>query len=129
MLLQQAINNFATLSETQTETLQNLFFRFDMSCLVKATTFRSQLVKIARNELCLKPRPLCEKIRQGIPDDHFEAFWSHLTVDHITRLHFRLKPTVEKVLWDKIRPILMKVFSSSMLTRDRCGTNIALPLK
>jgi hypothetical protein len=98
MLLKQAINNFATLSETQTETLQNLFFRFDMSCLVKATTFRSQLVKIARNELCLKPRPLCEKIRQGIPDDHFEAFWSHLTVDHITRLHFRLKPTVKKVL-------------------------------
>jgi hypothetical protein len=53
---------------------------------------------MARNELCLKPRSLCEKLRQGIPDVHFDQFWSQMTIDHITIFHARLKPTPEKVV-------------------------------
>lgn len=92
------MNDFSKLTEEQLERAQELFFRYEMGCVLRPDSFRNQLLKIARNELCVKPRSLCEKIRQGIPEDHFEAFWCHLTVDHIEVLHSRLKPSPAKIL-------------------------------
>lgn len=97
-LLQEALNDFSALTEEQRADLQNLFYQFDMGCILKEETFRDQLLNMARNELCLKPRSLCEKLRQGIPEVHFDQFWSQMTIDHIGILHARLKPTPEKVI-------------------------------
>lgn len=98
VLIQEALNDFSTLSEEQIQDLQNLFYQFEMGCILKEETFRDQLLNMARNELCLKPRSLCEKLRQGIPEVHFDQFWSQMTIDHIGILHARLKPTPEKVI-------------------------------
>lgn len=97
-LIKAALENFSELSDEQISEIQELFLRFDMGCLLKQESFRDHLLKVARNELCIKPRYLCEKMRQGIPDDHFDRFWSRLTIDHIDLLHDRLKPTPENVL-------------------------------
>jgi hypothetical protein len=64
-LIQEALNDFSALSEDQKQDLQNLFYQFEMGCILKEETFRDQLLNMARNELCLKPRSLCEKLRQG----------------------------------------------------------------
>ncbi|VDI39265.1 Hypothetical predicted protein [Mytilus galloprovincialis] len=97
-LIQSALNDFSGLSEDQKEDLQNLFYQFEMGCILKEETFRDQLLNMARNELVLKPRSLCEKLRLGIPEVHFDQFWSQMTIDHISILHARLKPTPEKVV-------------------------------
>lgn len=97
-LIQEALNDFSALSEDQKQDLQNLFYQFEMGCILKEETFRDQLLNMARNELCLKPRSLCEKLRQGIPEVHFDQFWSQMTIDHIAIFHARLKPTPEKVV-------------------------------
>ena len=97
-LIKAAVDGFSLLSDDQVRDIQEMFFRYDMGCVLKADSFRSNLLKIARNELCVKPRALCEKIRQGIPENHFNRFWCHLTVDHIDLLHARLRPSAEKIL-------------------------------
>ncbi|XP_071175740.1 uncharacterized protein [Mytilus edulis] len=97
-LVKEAIDDFSTLSENQVRDLQELFIRYEMGSMLRPDSFRSQLLKIARNELCVKPRALCEKMRQGIPEDHFDRFWCRLTIDHIDLLHARLKPSADKIL-------------------------------
>lgn len=97
-LLKDALENFTELTNEQISEIQDLFIRFDMGCVLKQESFKDSLLKVARNELCIKPRYLWEKIRQGIPEDHFDRFWCRLTVDHIDLLHARLRPTAEKVL-------------------------------
>ncbi|XP_052060186.1 uncharacterized protein LOC127700661 isoform X1 [Mytilus californianus] len=104
-LVKEAIDDFSKLSENQVRDLQELFFRYEMGCMLRPDSFRSHLLKIARNELCVKPRALCEKMRQGIPEDHFDRFWCHLTVDHIDLLHARLKPSAEKIL-NCLKPVV-----------------------
>lgn len=97
-IIRLALTDFGSLSEEDRDNLQGLFSRFDMGCLIQASTFRDQLLKMARSELCLKPRSLCELIREGIPSIHYERFWSQLTIDHLQILNDRLKPTADKII-------------------------------
>ena len=96
--LQQAMDNYSALSEEDSEKVQNIFVKFDMGCVLKEDTIKTQTLKMARNELVIKPRSLCEKIREGIPEIHFAQFWSQMSLDHLTVLYDRLKPTSNKVL-------------------------------
>lgn len=97
-IVRRALTDFSSLSEEERDTLQDLFTRFDMGCLIQESTFREHFLKMARSELCLKPRSLCELIREGIPEIHYDRFWSQLTIDHLQILNDRLKPTAEKII-------------------------------
>lgn len=97
-IVRKALTDFSSLSEEERDTLQDLFTRFDMGCLIQESTFREHFLKMARSELCLKPRSLCELIREGIPEIHYDRFWSQLTIDHLQILNDRLKPTAEKII-------------------------------
>lgn len=97
-LLKDALEDFSKLTDEQSSEIQELLIRFDMGCVLRQESFKDNLLMIARNELCIKPRSLCEKMREGIPNDHFKRFRCHLSVDHIDLLHSRLKPTTENVL-------------------------------
>ncbi|OWF55213.1 uncharacterized protein LOC110462793 isoform X2 [Mizuhopecten yessoensis] len=97
-IVQKALTDFGSLSDEDRDTLQDMFSRFDMGCLIQESTFRDHFLKMARSELCIKPRSLCELIREGIPQIHYERFWSQLTLDHLQILNDRLKPTAEKII-------------------------------
>ncbi|KAL5020386.1 hypothetical protein ScPMuIL_003278 [Solemya velum] len=97
-LIVAGLGDFSSLSERMLEDLQDLFIRFEMGCVLKEDTFRSQVVNMARNELCIKPRSLCEWMRRGIPDGHIQYFWFRLTVDELNILYTFLKPSVGKVV-------------------------------
>ncbi|XP_060079861.1 uncharacterized protein LOC132559260 [Ylistrum balloti] len=97
-IVRKALTDFESLSDEDRDNLQDLFTRFDMGCLIQASTFREHFLKMARSELCIKPRSLCLLIREGIPEIHYERFWSQLTLDHLQILNDRLKPTAEKII-------------------------------
>ncbi|KAK3107671.1 hypothetical protein FSP39_019581, partial [Pinctada imbricata] len=97
-LLQSAMDHFQDLSEDELDKVQNIFVKFDMGCVLQEETLHKQILKMAQNELVIKPRSLCEKMREGIPEVHYAQFWSQMSLDHLTVLYDRLKPTPNKVL-------------------------------
>ncbi|KAL5020069.1 hypothetical protein ScPMuIL_002961 [Solemya velum] len=101
-LILVGLNDFLSLSSEMLEKLRELFIRFEMGCVLTQDTFKSQVVNMARNELCIKPGSLCELMRRGIPDAHIESFWSQVTLDELDILYTFLKPSASKVL-SKIR--------------------------
>lgn len=97
-LILAGLTDFSSLPEGILDDLQELFIRFEMGCVLREETFRSQVVNMARNELCIKPRSLCEWMHRGIPDSHIQYFWFRLTVDELNILYTFLKPSAGKVL-------------------------------
>ncbi|KAK3601248.1 hypothetical protein CHS0354_040427 [Potamilus streckersoni] len=97
-LISKALSNYGSLSEEEQGNLQSIFARYDYAGVIKESNFSEHLVLLARNEICRKPKPLCELMRAGIPSTHMDVFWSLLHPDHLNILYVALKPTATRII-------------------------------
>jgi len=97
-LVRQALQNFESLTSEQTNALMTIFERFDYGAVIKAETFMSNVTLMARNVVCIRPRPLLEKMRSGLPEEHLTHFWSRFHLNTLDVMFRALKPTPERVI-------------------------------
>ncbi|KAL3887052.1 hypothetical protein ACJMK2_027008 [Sinanodonta woodiana] len=97
-LISKALTSYSSLSAEEQGNLQTIFTRYDYAGVIKESNFVEHLVLLARNEICRKPKPLCELMRAGIPSIHMDVFWSLLHPDHLNILYVALRPTATRII-------------------------------
>ena len=96
-LLTKAMTDFNSLTEDESDRLQNFYTAHGLQKIPKGSEIKDQVLTIAHHDLVEKPAPLISKMRQGIPASHRAAFWERLSVDDITHIMQAQRPTPEKV--------------------------------
>ncbi|XP_060595088.1 uncharacterized protein LOC132749376 [Ruditapes philippinarum] len=97
-LVTTAINNYSSLTSDQADELMTIFERYEYAIKITAENFRYHVTQLARHVLCIRPKPLLEKMRSGIPKSHMERFWSNVHLKTVSVLFRALKPTPERVI-------------------------------
>ncbi|XP_045207349.2 uncharacterized protein LOC123559520 [Mercenaria mercenaria] len=97
-LVTTGINNFDSLTTDQTDELMTVFERYDYAIRITADNFKHHVTNLARHVICIRPRPLLDLMRSGIPPNHLEHFWSRFHLKTLEILFRALKPTAERVI-------------------------------
>lgn len=97
-LLQSALTDFDGLSDAQSDELRTIFERFDYGVLLQKDSFKYHLTLMARNVILIRPRPLLELMRSGLPEPHVTHFWSSFHLETLTVLFQALRPTPERIV-------------------------------
>jgi hypothetical protein len=97
-LVTMAIHNYGSLTSNQTDELMTIFARYEYEIRITAENFRYHVTQLARHVLCIRPKPLLDKMRSGIPQSHRERFWSNVHLKTLSVLFRALKPTPERVI-------------------------------
>ncbi|KAK3601262.1 hypothetical protein CHS0354_040441 [Potamilus streckersoni] len=97
-LISKALINYSSLSPEELGNLQSIFARYDYAGVIKESNFANHLIQLANNEICRKPKPLCELMRAGIPAAHMNVFWSFMHPDYLNTLYVVQKPTAMAII-------------------------------
>lgn len=97
-LVTSAINDYGSLTTEQTDELRTIFERFDYAVVVSAENFKHHVTQLARHVTCIRPRPLLDLMRSGIPQNHLHYFWSRFHLNTLDVLFRALKPTAERII-------------------------------
>jgi hypothetical protein len=97
-LVTMAINSYNSLTSDQAVELRTIFERYEYAIRITAENFRYHVTQLARHVLCIRPKPLLDKMRTGIPQSHMERFWSSVHLKTLSVLFRALKPTPERVI-------------------------------
>lgn len=97
-LVTSAINHYSSLTTGQVEELADVFERFNYGAMPTEDTFKHHVTQLARHVTCIRPRTLLELMRSGIPQPHFEHFWSRFHINTLDVLFKVLRPTADRVI-------------------------------
>ncbi|WAR05327.1 hypothetical protein MAR_020696 [Mya arenaria] len=98
-LVMDALKDVDSLSPEQTDEVRSIFERFDYAVVsLKPETFKYHLTLLARNVVCIRPRPLLEMMRSGLPEAHFTHFWSRFHLHTLDVMFRALEPTPDRVV-------------------------------
>ncbi|KAL3887110.1 hypothetical protein ACJMK2_027066 [Sinanodonta woodiana] len=101
-LVKSSLNSIDNMGDEEKGKLQEFLIKFDMGIIPTAANLRKHMINLAQNELCFKPKFLCENMRKGIPQNHMDHFWMQMTLDHLDHLYEDFLITAENV-WQKIK--------------------------
>ena len=76
----------------------NFFTIYNLQKTPSHNRFKEQILSIAQNVLIDRPAPLLSKLKQGIPSNQMDMFWSLLTEAGVTYLYQQQRPTVKRFL-------------------------------
>lgn len=96
-LVSKAVNSFDLLTNREVDRLTSLYTAYKFLDIPRKSTIKQQLFAIADQELVQKPQRLCTQMRKGIPNCHLQGFWGQLSVDHLSYMLHKQRPTAEKV--------------------------------
>ena len=96
-LLTKAMTDFDGLTKEEFDRLQNFYTAYAFNNIPKALEIKEQVLAIAHHVFLDKPALLVSKMRQGIPESHWAAFWQRLSVGDITHIMQAQRPTPDKV--------------------------------
>jgi hypothetical protein len=97
LLVKKALVSFESLDTEEKDRLQALVSAFGLYELLSPTEVRQQLVSVAREVLVDRSRRFYQLMRQGMPQQHRQLFWSELTIDHLLQMMVSQQATSEKV--------------------------------
>ncbi|XP_060577479.1 uncharacterized protein LOC132734702 [Ruditapes philippinarum] len=97
-LVTTAINDYSSLTSDQADELMTIFERYEYAIRITAENFKHHVTQLARHVTCIRPKPLLDKMRSGIPQSHLEHFWSNFHLKTLGILFRALKPTPERVI-------------------------------
>ena len=103
-LVKKAILTFDQLTPEENEALIDFYSRNGLQVLPKAGDIKHQVVNIAEQQLLREPRDLHDLMGEGIPKEHFKAFWSNLSLDHITTQLRKQLPTGQDIISWTVTP-------------------------
>ena len=97
-LVDKAMDSYESLETEEKKSLTTMYSLWDFTALPNPRKIRSQILTIAENQMIDKTAKFVSYMRKGIPANQMELFWSQLTIDSITSLFLKQKPTPEGVV-------------------------------